>query len=113
MLDSVVREALVELAEASYQQRVWLAAGSPEVGSLAEARERLFDDSGLADVLESRVEIYGPEPHNALSAWLGKLDTGRSPASLLSDPRLQRVRMLAATALHDSALGRVVGRPDS
>ena len=32
-----VKEALAELADASFQQRVWLAETGPEVGSIVEA----------------------------------------------------------------------------
>lgn len=115
VLDSVVREALAELANASYQQRVWLAAVGPEVGSLTEASEQLFDDTGLGDALERRVEVYGSETDEVLRelrVLLAELDIGYPPATLLRDSRLGQVRELARTALRDCALGRDAGGLD-
>lgn len=107
VLHSVVSEALRELSDEDYQRRVWLAESGPEVGSLTEAIERLFDDSGLGDALEDSKTAYLPETVSALSeldSLLKQIDDRRSPAVTLSDPRLRRVRELAATALNDPEL---------
>lgn len=55
----VIVEALIELADASYQQRVWAADDPNEMLSFVECIERLFDDSGLAIAL-SHGSAFGP-----------------------------------------------------
>lgn len=107
VLHSVVREALRELSDEDYQRRVWLAESGPEVGSLTEAVEHLFDDSGLGDALEESSTTYLPDTDSALSELeflLRQMDDSQPPAVILSDPRLRRVRELAATALNDPEL---------
>lgn len=90
------------------QTRLWLAATGPEVGSMIEATERLFSDSGLGDDLDSSKPVYGSEADamlRELDALLKKLnDERRPPAEVLADPRLIRVRELAAAILADPAV---------
>jgi hypothetical protein len=105
---SLVREALLELADEDHQQRIWSAATGPEVGSLTEAVERLFDDSGLGDALRTNAAPFSPQTTSSLQELdrvLREVDDRRSPAAILRDPRLRRVRQLASTALDDPALG--------
>jgi hypothetical protein len=47
-----VDEALAELSDVEYQRRVWLHPTPELVGSLTEAWEQLFDDSGLRWTLD-------------------------------------------------------------
>lgn len=100
----LVREALAELADASFQQRVWLAQGGPEVGSVVEAMSQLLDDSGLGDAIDAGGEpVFSAEVDELLAALEVKLrplaSGSRSPSEILADPRLLDVRTLAAEAL--------------
>lgn len=107
VLHSVVREALRELSDEDYQRRVWLAASGPEIGSMTEAVERLFDDSGLGDALDESSTTYLRETDSALNeldSLLKQMGDRRPPDVILSDPRLRRVRELAAAALKDPEL---------
>lgn len=49
----LIIELLDELADSSYQRRVWLAEAGPEIGSFDEHVSQLFDDTGLGDRLDS------------------------------------------------------------
>ena len=103
----VVSEALRELSDEDFQRRVWLEPHGPEVGSLTEAVERLFDDSGLSAALEESSTTYLPGTDSALTeldSLLKQMDDRRPPAVILRDPRLRRVRELAASALNDPKL---------
>ena len=100
----LVKEALAELADASFQQRVWLAETGPEVGSVVEATSQLLDDSGLGDAIDAGHELVFTaevdELLGALAVKLRPLTSGaRSPSEILADERMLDVRALAAEAL--------------
>lgn len=100
----LVKEALAELADASFQQRVWLAEAGPEVGSVVEATSQLFDDSGLGDAIDAGDElVFAAEVDELLGALEVKLrpltSGARSPSEILADERMLDVRALAAEAL--------------
>jgi hypothetical protein len=98
----VVLQALSEIADRRFQERVWLSAEGPEIGSLIEAVNRLFDDSGLGDVL-GKGTVFSAEVDELLTE-LDRLvvpltEEHQNPAALLKDSRLARIRELAASAL--------------
>jgi hypothetical protein len=64
-------ECLKELADESFQRRVWLASSGPEVSSFDEAVCGLFDDSGLGRSLETQSPIFNA----AIDKSLGELDS--------------------------------------
>lgn len=53
----LVKEALAELADAPFENRVWLAEEGPEIGSIVVTMGQLFDDSGLGDALNEGGEF--------------------------------------------------------
>lgn len=100
----LVRDGLIELADETYQRRVWTAGQGPEVGSLTEAVSRLFDDSALGDALDAGREVYGAHVDGMLrelAALLEGIDDQRRPEEILQDPRLDQVRRRAASILDE------------
>lgn len=102
ILVEVVVDALRELADEELQRRRWTAAQGPEVGSIVEATSRLLDDSGLGDALDRGTKVFGEHADETLAELahrLVRIDGTRAPALVLSDPRMEEVRRLAASAL--------------
>lgn len=102
VIDATVEDALRELSDEQAQRRLWMASGGPEVSSLIECSSRLWDDSGLADALDSGQVVYRPDIDAQFEALEGKLkviDEMRPPAEILDDPRLIQVRSLAGQLL--------------
>lgn len=102
---SVVKEALAELADASFQERVWLASDGLEMGSVVEAMSALFEDSGLGLALEADEMVF----LDAIDGALAELDLqlrqvasgARTALEVLADDRMQSVRERAAGVLFD------------
>ena len=102
VVHEVVEEALRELADESMQRELWLSDGTADVSSLTESVSRLLDDSGLGDALDSTQVVYDPDIDarlRQLGDALVEIDGERSPEAILGDPKLQRVRELAAALL--------------
>ncbi len=115
----LVREALAEVADEAYQREIWLAGDGPRVGSLLEATERLFDDSGLGDALE---RAGSPAFDESIDSRLRRLrqvlmrlaDSNVTVAEVLADRRMVEARALAAEALfalvrREAELSRTTG----
>jgi hypothetical protein len=97
VLDEIVEEALRELADEQAQARLWRSSGGKEVSSLAEAKSRLWDDSGLADALE-RGEVYNSPIDTQLRRLrvvLHRLDENATVDALLASTDLATARELA------------------
>jgi hypothetical protein len=98
-----VRDALAELADAEYQQRVWTGESAKnEMSSFDEAVERLFGDSGLGLALERTDPVYGAqidEELRRLDHLVVRMDGARTPSEILRDPLLSEVRTLASEIL--------------
>jgi len=115
----LVKEALAELADASFQERVWLGSGDAEIGSIVEAMSQLFDDSGLGDVLDDDGELaFTAEIDDAIVALEAQLKPlaldAVAPAEILRDERILGVRELAQKALfaivrHEASESRAAG----
>jgi hypothetical protein len=56
----LIIDALRELSDADYQERVWLGGSTTEMSSLTEAASSLFDDSGLDAVLQNGQRAFSP-----------------------------------------------------
>jgi hypothetical protein len=61
IIEDIALSGLRELADAAYQERVWVKGSATEVSSLNEAVATLFDDSGLDVALEKNVVTFTPE----------------------------------------------------
>lgn len=102
----LIKESLAELADAPYQERLWLGEVGQSIGSLHEAMCQLFDDSGLGAALDAGT-ADSPVFGEAIDANLRQLDQLlqelaqglRSPSELMADERMQTARGLASSAL--------------
>lgn len=102
---SMIVEALTELADPAYQERIWAGQDPLLMSSLTECVEQLFDDSGLALALE-RGPVFGEsvdEKLRALGTRLSSVDGTQPLAVLLRDQGLIVSQGLAADILNDLA----------
>lgn len=102
-----VIEGLQELADESYQRRVWLGASCTEMSSFVEAVCGLFDDSGLS------AEMDREKKHILFSISVDKVlrqldyvinHTSQEfdrlpPAVMIGHPKMQEIRQLSAIVL--------------
>lgn len=99
----MVRSALAELSDESYQRRVWTGrGGDAEMSSFAECVARLYDDSGLDLALERDRQIYDAgidDDLRLLGELVARIDSSRSPGELVDDPQMGRVRLRAEAIL--------------
>jgi hypothetical protein len=101
LYNKVVLDALSELADTSYQERVWSGHSHTEMSSFDECVERLFDDSGLAIALDQGT-VYGVETDDLLrelGTLVGSVHADVQVDDLLRDPVLAQCRSLAARIL--------------
>ena len=96
---SLVVDTLADLSDRTAQERSWLIHRDGAVASPVELISRLFDDSGVSDLMEQ-----GPVFSLETDALLGRisdlvdgLDLGQPPEKLLQDPAWTQLRELAAT----------------
>ena len=104
-------QCLEELADRSFQDRVWVRGDGPEVSSAVELVCQLFDDTGLGDLLESGgvATALGPDADRALRELQGLLDgvpAGLDAASLLRHPAWKAVMRAARDALDAMSAGQ-------
>jgi hypothetical protein len=103
VLDEIVEKALRELSDEHAQARLWTSSGGPEVSSLAEARSRLWDDSGLADAMQrgvvysDSIDLQLRRLHDALR----RIDENAPVIELLGSGDLATVRGLATELLDE------------
>lgn len=99
----MVRLALEELSDESYQRRVWTGRGGDnEMSSFIECVSRLYDDSGLDLALERDQPIFGTTIDadlQALGDLIARMDSSRSPDEIVGDPVMSRVRDRATAIL--------------
>lgn len=96
--------ALRELSDEVFQRKAWLASSGPVVSSFAEQVSQTFDDTGLADVLDSqqRPSALSEEAYSALKQLdraVKEIDQSKPPQDLLRDPRMKQVRFCARRVL--------------
>lgn len=96
--------ALQQLSDEEFQRRAWLASEGPAVSSFSEQICQAFDDTGLADALDSTTAPLELDERailvlKDLDAAISRLDHNAAPESLLMDPRMGEIRDLAARAL--------------
>ena len=96
-------ECLRQLADRSFQERVWVRGEGPEVSSYVEMVCQLFDDTGVGELLDAggAAKALGAEASQELAKLSGLLDgfpPGLDPASLLRSPAWTDVLRTAARA---------------
>jgi hypothetical protein len=113
-LVSVIRD----LADARYQQRVWVRGAGPEVDSMAETICRFFDDYDVDGFLaaSNRGSFLSADQRESLAALRDALDAflklrnGDDPGAI-RHPKWREIRALAANALCALSNG-VSGHPE-
>lgn len=111
VVGDLVMDALRELANRSYQERVWLGQGDAEVSSFVECVERLFSDSGLGYALDRGEAVFSDTIDaklRDLRARLGKIDGARPPTDVVNDPAMDLVRSLA-----EDTIAELLETPDA
>jgi hypothetical protein len=96
-------DCLEELGNRSFQERAWLGARGTEMSSFSEQVSQTFDDTGLSvalekGTLERAVDREAARALEELSASIDRVDQSLSPAMLLDDPAVERVRARARQA---------------
>jgi hypothetical protein len=103
VLLQTVRTGLRELADASFQRRVWTGRGDVnEMSSFEEAVSTLLEDSGLKAELDRGDPVFGAELDGELSELRGvllRIDPQRAPDEIIDDPLMADARQLAAEIL--------------
>jgi hypothetical protein len=99
-----LKTCLRQLSDPDFQERTWTASRGPEISSFSELVSQTFDDTGLEDALSenqcpSELDARSFAELKALSAAVSEVDEFLPPEVLLYDPKLRRVRELAARAL--------------
>lgn len=101
----IIESALRELADAEYQQRVWVAGSLTEVSSMNEATAALFNDSGLDEALERNLVTFSPEIDAELRELRGMLrlslddQSARGTPAVIVSSDWRDVRHMAAGIL--------------
>lgn len=111
---SVIRD----LADESYQERVWVRGEGPEVDSLTETICRFFDDYDVDGFLEAsaRGSILSSDQRESLAKLRDALDAflkqeKADTAAAIRRPKWREIQGLAAEALHALSTGSA-GRPE-
>lgn len=96
-------DALHELSDASFQERVWLRGEGGEVSSPSEAVNQLFDDSGLGDLLEGGL-VFSEKADatlRRLGEHMSKINFDQPVEDLLADRHWLKLRELSLQARHE------------
>lgn len=96
----LVIDALDELCDGSFQERVWLRREGDGISCPVETVNQLFDDSGLSDLLDDGVVFsdVADATLKRLGELIDTIDFRRPIEELLADPDWQRLRQLAFQA---------------
>lgn len=109
VIESIIRGALRELADADYQQRVWVTGSATEVSSMNEAAAALFNDSGLDEALERNNVTFSPSVDTELRELRGMLHSclsaqaRRGTVAVITSPDWSGLRNKAARILDSLA----------
>jgi hypothetical protein len=95
---------LEELSDRNFQERVWLGKSVTEMSSFVEAICHTFDDSGLADTLDSERKRSEMSPDLReialkLDRLVKKVPQGLTPLDIINHPAMKEVREIAEEML--------------
>ena len=97
-----IMASLHELADADFQERIWVRGEGPEVSSYVEAVCQLYDDSGLTELLQDKskpvISLQVDNILRELSSELDGIDSQMSAKDILEHPRWPKIRELADQA---------------
>ena len=101
---SILVQALKELADKDYQERIWLNNGDKPTMTLSfvEAVNNVFDDALVKDALQADHIIFDERVTKALRelhAATDGVDETRPEEEIINDPLMDIVREKAARAL--------------
>ena len=99
-----IRETLVELADITYQKRVWLGHSTNEVSSFVEAVCHLYDDYDLRGFLSTQLEDRKNKSEilqafGELRKAVDAVNESWREAEIVESPEMEVVRKLASQAL--------------
>ena len=110
--------AIRDLADAGYQERVWVRGAGPEVDSMSEAICRFFDDYDVDGFLavSARGSVLSADQRASLTTLRDALDTflkqGKADdRRAIRQPKWQEIQELAVAALRTLSNG-VSGQPE-
>jgi len=97
-------EALQELSDRDYQERIWANKNNPEglVASFTEAAILFWEDALVSSALEEGAIVYDRKVTQALQElWdaIEIVDEFRSEEEIINDPLMQKVRDKATEVL--------------
>jgi uncharacterized protein YfaA (DUF2138 family) len=95
----LILECLKELADKSYQERVWTVSSGPEISSFTEAVNQLYGDSGLDTSFDKNESVFGKDIDDKLKVFGTALQTiphRRPPMDLINDDKMIPIRKTAA-----------------
>jgi hypothetical protein len=95
---------LEELSDRDFQEHVWLGKSENEMSSFVEAVCHTFDDSGLADSLDSerKSALMEPGVRNSalqLAQLIKKIPQSLPQDEIINHPAMQEVRLKAGEIL--------------
>jgi hypothetical protein len=98
-------ECLLELSDENFQRRVWAGFSETEMSSFTEAVCRLFDDTGLGDLLGEKTGVaFTPAIDVKLRELSILITTGprlesMPLSSIIEHPKMCEIRRVAAKIL--------------
>jgi hypothetical protein len=107
-----ILDAIRDLVDERYQERVWVRAQGPEVDSSTEALVRLLHDYELAAfIAEAGDKVWVSNDQlaalrsleNALESYVSRDHSSGNEAARIASPAWRRVRKLASAAIETFA----------
>jgi hypothetical protein len=101
----MMKWGLEDLSDRKAQERVWLGNSATEMSSFEEAVCATFDDSGLSDVLNSKLKILSLsaeflEKVTRLEKAIRKIPDQIAPMAVINHRAMEEVRVAATDLLN-------------
>jgi hypothetical protein len=95
----LILERLKELADKSFQERLWMASSGPEISSFVEAVNQLYGDSGLDTAFDKNEAVFGKDIDDKLKVFGTALQTiphKGPPMNIINNEKMIPIRKIAA-----------------
>lgn len=101
---NILIQALKELADRNYQERIWLNTGDKPTMTLSfvEAVNNIFDDALITDALQNNQIVFDKKVTQALQELdeaVDEVDEYQPEKDIIADPLMEIVRQKAANIL--------------
>ena len=101
-----IQNAIQEIANSEFQERVWVRGEGPEVSSFTEAICRLFDDYNFDDFLDEHWHIFGLSSQlyrmlRKLRNLLNEYEEKETDAEIVKDEKWDEIREYAKDVLQE------------